>query len=217
MVQFAGNFPIFTIKLNQLNLLKRLTEIFRKNNGIVRMKYLRQAGIHNREISSALTSGLIEKIKPGLYKLAGYPWDENSSFVDICAAKSSSVICLISAAVFYEFTTFNPPEIHTAIPNHSRKINLAYPPVKVYYFSGKYYSFGIETHKAAGGIFHIYSEEKTIIDLFRYRQKIGDDLAFESLKSYLRKSRSNPGKLINAASQLGTEQIILPSVKAMMI
>lgn len=195
-----------------------MKEIFIKNKGYARMKELKAARIHTREIAKAVEQKIIEKIKPGLYKLVDYNWDENSGFIDICKANKKAVVCLLSAAAYYELTTFNPSQIYLAVPNNTDKFILDYPPIKLFYFSDKYYSLGIETIETKTGLFRIYNKEKTIVDLFRYSKRLGEDIALESIKKYLsnRKKRNIP-KLIKYAKLCGVIKKIEPIVKAMVI
>lgn len=181
--------------------MNEIIKIFEKNKGYARMVELKKANIHTRRIANAVELGIIEKIKPGLYKLVNYEHDEHESFVEVCHANKRAVICMLSAASYYELTTFNPSEIYVAVPNNTDKFVLSYPPIKVYYFADSYYSPGIETLKTKSGIVRIYNKEKTIGDLFRYINKIGEDIAFEALKEYLRNRRKmNIPKLLEYAS-----------------
>ncbi|MCK7518842.1 MAG: hypothetical protein MZV64_14490 [Ignavibacteriales bacterium] len=107
------------------------------------------------------------------------------------------LVCMLSAASYYELSTFNPSVIYVAVPNNTDKFVLTYPPIKVYYFADSYYSPGIETLKTKSGIIRIYNKEKTIGDLFRYINKIGEDIAVESLKTYL---QNRKGKKYSKAS-----------------
>lgn len=197
--------------------MEKIIKIFKKNNGYARMKELRSSGIQTRDIAKAIEIGLIEKIKPGLYKLVNYERDEHEGFVEVCHANRRAVICMLSAASYYELTTFNPSEIYVAVPNNTDKFVLIYPPIKVYYFADSYYSPGIETLKTKSGIVRIYNREKTIGDLFRYMKKIGEDIAVESLKTYLqnRKERNIP-KLIEYAEICGVKKKIEPLIKAIL-
>src|SRR5690606_9961305 len=169
--------------------MEEIIKIFEKNKGYARMAELKKAKIHTRRIAQAVEDGIIEKIKPGLYKLKDYPWDEHGSFAEVNHANTKAVICLTSAAEYYELTTFNPSYITVAVPHNTSKFNLDYPPIKVYYFADSYYSPGIELLKTKSGIVRIYNKEKTIGDIFRYMNKIGEDIAFETLKEYLRNRR----------------------------
>ena len=181
--------------------MEEIIKIFEKNKGYARMVELKKANIHTRRIANAVELGIIEKIKPGLYKLVNYEHDEHESFVEVCHANKRAVICMLSAASYFELTTFNSSYITVAVPHNTPKFKLDYPPIKVYYFADSYYSLGIETLKTKSGIVRIYNKEKTIGDLFRYINKIREDIAFEALKEYLRNRREmNIPKLLEYAS-----------------
>ncbi len=195
--------------------MKEIKEIFKINHGYMRMKDLKAANIHTRKIFQAVESGIIEKIKPGLYKLVSFPWDEHNSFTDIAKVNEHVVVCLASASEYYDLTTFNPSIVEIAVPHNTPRFNLDYPPVKVFYFSDKYYSYGIKVIHTKSGSFKIYNREKTITDLFRYRKKIGSDIVIESLKNYLsNKKNRNINTLLEYAAKGNVEKIILPYIKA---
>lgn len=217
MVHFIHIFAIFAEEMNQFNIMDEVREIFTNNHGYARMMDLKQAGIHTRKIAAACEEGIIEKIKPGLYKLVDYPWDEYVGFTDIYVTDSHAVICLISASDYYGLTTFNPTEISVAIRRDHSRFKLTYPPVKMYFFSKKYYESGIITIATETGKFNIYSVEKTIVDLFRFRTKLGDDIVLESLKNYLQQRNRNINRLIDCARQFRIENAMLPYIRAMII
>jgi predicted transcriptional regulator of viral defense system len=194
--------------------MDKLKEIFNEHKGFARMQQLRSNGIQTRTIARAVESRLIEKIKPGLYKLVDYPWDEHESFADVCNSNNKAIICLTSAASYYELTTFNPSYITVTVPHNSPGFKLDYPPIQVYYFPHKYYETGIDDKETKSGLIRIYNQEKTICDLFRYQNKIGDDIVIESLKNYLKLKGRDINKLINYAESLNVKDKILPYVKA---
>jgi predicted transcriptional regulator of viral defense system len=191
-----------------------LLKIFNQHKGFARMQELRDNGVQTRIIAKAVKEGIIEKIKPGLYKLVDYPWDEHGSFADVCKAHRKGVICLTSAASYYELTTFNPSYITVAVPHNTPGFKLDYPPIQVYYFPHKYYDTGIDKLDTKSGLIRIYDQEKTLCDLFRYQTKIGDDIVIESLKGYLRQKKRNINKLFEYAETLNVKDKILPYVKA---
>ncbi|MBN8545364.1 MAG: type IV toxin-antitoxin system AbiEi family antitoxin domain-containing protein [Ignavibacteria bacterium] len=187
------------------------------NNGYARMKDLKERGIHPREIKKALEDGLIDKVKPGLYKLIDFPWDENSSFVDVYRSNNKAVVCLTSAIEYYGLTTFNPTRISIALPENARLNKIFYPPVKVYYFRDIVYQTGIEKISSKSGEFLIYSVEKTLADLFRYQQKIGDDIVLESLKNYMSSKNRDIALLWRVAEKCGALKRIKDYMKAFTI
>ncbi|MCF6268776.1 MAG: hypothetical protein L3J41_03610 [Melioribacteraceae bacterium] len=197
--------------------MEKIIKIFEANKGYSRMKELRISGIQTRDIAKAVENQIIEKIKPGLYKLIDYPWDEHSGFTDVCKANPRTVICLLSAADYHQLTTFNPSEIYVAVPNNTDKFIIKYPPIKVYYFSNIFFQSGIETIETNSGQIRIYNKEKTIADLFRYINKIGEDIAIESLKEYLKNHRTrNIPKLLNYAEICKVKNKLEPIIKAIL-
>ncbi len=193
--------------------MKELVNIFQKNHGFGRMKELKNHGVHTRTISSAIKEGIIIKIKPGIYKLVDYPYDQNEFFRNICEANSKAVICLHSAAAYYELSTYDPAEIYVAVPHHTSRFNLEYPPIKVFYFSEKFYKPGIKEIETKSGRIKIYDIEKTIIDLFRYKSKLGEDVALESLKNYIKNKKNKINPMIKVAIELGVYKRMEPFIK----
>ncbi len=78
--------------------MKDIIEIFEINKGFAGMGELKAKGIHTRRIAQVLKEGIIERIKPGLYKFVDYPWDEHEGFADVCNTHKNAVICLLSSA-----------------------------------------------------------------------------------------------------------------------
>ncbi len=197
--------------------MKDIEAFLNNHQGYARMKDLKAQGFHTRDIAKAVENGIIEKIKPGLYKLINFIWDEHSGFVDIAKAKEGSIICLTSALSYHNLSTINPGIITVAVPMNTDKFHLDYPPMKVYYFPESFYSFGIEEKHTISGNFKIYNAEKTICDMFRYRKKLGEDLALEGLKNYLKRKDADLVKLHNYAIKCRVKTIMLPYLKAMVI
>jgi len=197
--------------------MEKLIKIFNSNKGYAKMQELRRKGVQTRTVAEALSKGVIEKVKPGLYKLIDYPWDEHGSMAAVCNSNMKAVICLTSAAEYYELTTFNPSYVTVAVPHNTPRFDIDYPPIKVYYFADSYYPHGIENLNTKSGTVRIYNKEKTIGDLFRYINKIGEDIAVESLKTYLRnkKERDIP-KLLEFSEICGVKKKIEPMIKAIL-
>lgn len=194
--------------------MTELTEFFERHQGYARMADMKAAGIHTREIASALSDGSIDKVKPGLYKLRDYRWDSRSTLVDVCHANSSAVICLSSSLEFHGLTTLNPSEITVAVPHNTDRFVLRYPPIRVYYFPHTFYAPGIETITTKAGTIRIYNREKTVCDMFRYRNKLGLDLALEALRTYLRLKDANIRALGEYATICHVKTVMIPYMKA---
>ncbi len=197
--------------------MEDLIEFFKVHHGYSRMKDMRDAGIHPRDITKAMDMNKIEKISPGLYKLIDYSWDEHLSFLDVSKAKKTAVICLISALEYHQLSTVNPSVISIAVPHNTDKFFMEYPPVKVYYFQDRFYDLGIEQINTKTGTFRIYNAEKTICDMFRYRNKLGEDFALEGLRNYLKRKDADMAKLREYAIKCQVKTVLLPYLKAMVI
>jgi predicted transcriptional regulator of viral defense system len=135
--------------------------------------------------------------------------------VDVCRAYSKSVICLTSALSFYELTTYNPQEISIALPHNYRAPQMTHPPLRTYFFHERFYGWGITTIKRKYGEIRIYEPEKTICDAFRYRNKLGEDLALEALRNYLNHGKPDIGKLIEYARLSQTKTVMTPYLRAL--
>ncbi|MGE5402333.1 MAG: type IV toxin-antitoxin system AbiEi family antitoxin domain-containing protein [Ignavibacteriales bacterium] len=195
--------------------MNEIIKYFENHGGFATMTELKTAGFHTRNIASLVENGIIDKIKSGLYRIADYSFFENVnvSYLTICRAEPKGVICLISALDYHDLTTFNPSEIYYAIPISAKPKTISYPPVKAYFFTKRFYEPGIETIKTKFGDLRIYNKEKTICDMFRYRNKLGEDLAIEALQTYLRSKDKNIGKLIIYAKICQVKTVIMPMIK----
>lgn len=194
--------------------MDKLIKFFKRHQGYARMADMKAAGIHTREIASALSDGAIDKVKPGLYKLTEYRWDARSTLVDVCLANRAAVICLSSALEFHSLTTLNPSEITVAVPHNTDRFTLRYPPIRVFYFPDTFYSPGIEKINAKSGTIRIYNREKTLCDMFRYRNTLGLDLALEALRTYLKLKDANIKTLGEYAALCHVKTVMIPYMKA---
>lgn len=198
--------------------MKNIIEFIKSSGGYAKMNQLREAGFQTRDIKKLVDDGKIEKVKSGLYKIWDFIDGEtvNPSFIDVCKASPSSVICLISALDYHELSTINPSSIYAAIPKSKKPPVINYPPIKFYYWENSIYETGIMEIKTKSGIVKIYNKEKTICDLFRYRNKLGEDIALEALKNYLRSKDFNLNKLRQYANKMRIKTIIAPYIKAIL-
>lgn len=191
-----------------------VTKYLKKHKGYARMKEMKASGIHTRKIQKLVNDGRIVKVKPGLYRLTDIPPQESSGMVEVCLAMPKAIICLSSALAFHELTTFVPTAISFAIPRSDKPVKLSYPPNEPYFFSANQYKAGIEHHEAKAGHIRAYSPEKTVCDLFRYRNKLGEDIALEGLKEYLKRRNRDLNKLMKFAQVCRVKGIVPQYVKA---
>ncbi len=194
---------------------KKIIEIFKNHNGYARSKDILAEGIHPRDIKDILDKGIIIKVKNGLYRLRDTPVISNQSFIDLARAVPEGVVCLLSALSYYELTTFNPSIISMAIRHKAWRPKIKYPPVEFYYFSTKQFETGIDEITIKGYKVRIYSPEKTICDCFRYRNKLGLDVAKEGLSEYLKRKDRDLEKLLKYAEICRVKRLLETWINAM--
>jgi predicted transcriptional regulator of viral defense system len=209
--------------------MEKIITYFRRHGGYALMKELKAVPFQTRDIARLLREGTIIKVKPGLYRLTNIggkivlhpPKMKRSGstisqeIIDLCKALPDGVICLASALAFYDLTTFNPSEIYVAIPNSAKAPKIDFPPLRVFYFRERFYKPGIERIEVPNCTIKIYNKEKTICDMFRYRNKYGEDLALEGLKNYLSRKDADINKLRKYADICQVKTVMMPYLKAL--
>ena len=195
---------------------KRASEIFRSHGGTLRTNEALEAGIHPRILYSMRDAGELEQLARGVYRLAAMGPLSNPDLATVAKRAPQGVVCLISALAFHELTTQIPHAVHLALPRNKRTPKIKYPPLRIYRFSAKSFTAGIETHSIEGIDMRVYDAEKTIADCFKYRNKIGLDITIEALRTYHkhRGSKANFQRVLEYARTCRVESVIRPYLEA---
>jgi len=189
-------------------------DIFRKCGGQLRMSEAIKQGITRYMLYSLRDKGIIEQISRGVYRLLDLPPVGNPDLVTIGTRFPNAVICLISALAFHEITTQIPHEISLAVPRNSRPPSLEYPPILVHRFTNQAYQAGIKEHQIDGVTVKVYSPEKTLVDCFKFRNKIGMDVVLEALKFYKNRMTFDHKMLLEYAKICRVDKIMFPYLEA---
>ena len=187
--------------------------IIKANKGIIRTNEAIKKRIHPRTLYSLRDNGTLEQISYGLYKLKQNKI-VNPDFVTVALRVPDGVICLISALAFHNLTTQVPHKIWIAVKRNTSRPRIDYPPVTVHQFSGQSFSSGIEKHIFDKIPVKIYSPEKTIADCFKFRNKIGINIALEALSFYKGRKKFNPAKLTKYAKICRVENVMKPYIES---
>ena len=204
------------MKMHNQNKFEKARNILRQHGGILRMSEAIHAGIHRKMLYAMLDAGIIEKLYRGLYRLADLPPLGNPDLVSVAMKVPTGVICLISSLSFHEITTQVPHEVYIALRRGAEPPRLKHPPVRIFWFTGEAFTEGIETPKVDGVQLRIYSPEKTVVDCFKYRNKIGMDTAVEALKLYRERKRIKVNELIRYARICRVEKVMRPYLEALL-
>lgn len=189
--------------------------VFRASDGFLRMADAVKSGISRKTLYAMYDAGVIERLSRGVYRLTSLPGLAAPDLITVAARAPNAVICLISALAFHELTTQIPPAVDIAVVRGSEAPRIDYPPVNVYWFSGRAFSEGITAPVVDGKKLRVYAPEKTITDVFKYRNKLGIDVALEALRAWRERRTSRIETLLQYARICRVERIILPYLEAM--
>ena len=190
--------------------------IFRKHGGLLRTKEIIALGVQPRTLYAMRDAGELERVSRGLYRLADLPPLGNPDLVTIALRAPQGVICLISALAFHEITTQVPHQVYLALEQKARKPRIDHPPIRVVWLGGKVFTKGVETHTIDGVPVNIYCPEKTVADCFKFRNKIGTNVAIEALRLCRQRKRSSVETLLKYARICRVEKIMKPYLEAML-
>lgn len=166
-----------------------------------------------RALQTRLASGEIQRTRHGVYqRVSG---DGLDPWVRAQMAAPRGVICLLSALAFHVIGTQQPGAIWMALPQSARRPSTDWPPLKLFHFSKATYSVGVETHAREGGVVHVYSAAKTVADCFKFRNRIGMDVAIEALREGWSDRRFTLTELREMARVCRVERVIRPYVEAL--
>ena len=188
--------------------------IFRDQGGILRTGEALDLGIHPRTLYAMRDAGEIEQLSRGLFRLADLPPLGHPDLIPVALRAPSGVLCLVSALPFHDLTTEIPHEVYLALPRGTDAPRMDHPPLRVCWFTGRAFSDGIETHTLDGVDVRIYGAAKTVADCFKYRNKLGVDVAVEALRGFLRRSGSSVDELMRYARVCRVARVMRPYVEA---
>lgn len=195
---------------------EELLKAFKENKNILRFSEMLKSGFHRLEIKSLVEVGEIEKIGRGIYRLKNAPSFSNPDLVTVALKAPKGVICLISALFYHRVTDEVPHKVDIAIPRGPWANKIDYPPVQYFRFSEKAWKAGIETHTIDGHPVKIYSLAKTIADCFKYRNKIGLNVARDALKTAVSEKKVKPTEIMRYAEICRVGKIIRPYLETLL-
>ena len=166
---------------------------------IISIEELKEKGLTLYKINQLVNQGVLKKLNKKFYENTGFQGEE-SDFYYAYAYVPAGVVCLLSAAVYYNLTTYRPDAVDVAIQRKSKVSTLPdWPEVNLYYYTDERFKLGIEVIKEGKNLFRIYDIEKTVVDIVFYREKVGIEETKEILTNYLRRKNRNINRLVKYA------------------
>lgn len=180
---------------------------------LVRTRDLEARGTSRAALRRLVIAGEWQQVARGLYVPSGFEPTEHHGLAAAAALVPGAIVCLLSALQFHGLGTQAPFEVWLAVDRKARKPSLAYPPVRIVRFSGAGLRANVEDHVVEGVRVRITSAARAVVDCFRYRNKIGLDVALDALRAY-RRARFSLDDLARAAATMRAANVMRPYLEA---
>jgi predicted transcriptional regulator of viral defense system len=185
-----------------------------RRSGVFRSRDLEKDGIPRQYLRQAKDRGLVRRIGRGLYVAADSPATQHHSLAEAAKRVPNGIICLLSALRFHQLTTQSPHEVWMAIPRKARRPRVDHPPLRIVRFSGAALEYGVLAKKVEGVPVRVYNPAKTVADCFKYRNKIGLDVALEALRDCYRQRKATMDELWEAAKVCRVARVMQPYLES---
>ncbi len=186
-----------------------------REGGVLRPRDLARHGIPRQYLRILEQEGRVQKSGRGIYSVAGTEVTENHNLAEVSKRVPHGIICLVSALAMHGLTTQVPHETWVAINRKARKPRVDYPPVRVVRFSGSALTSHVQERKIEGVRVRFYDPAKTVADCFKYRNKIGLDVAIEALRDCWRTKRATMNQLHDAAKVCRVAVVMRPYMESL--
>lgn len=183
--------------------------------GAIRPRDLVAHGIPARYASRLARQGALERIDHGLYTAVGGAIHEHQTLVEVSQRMPHAVICLLSALRFHDLTSQAPFEVWVMVDDHAYVPREMALPVRVVYASGAALTEGVERRQVLGATIRVTSPAKTVADCFKYRSKVGLDVALEALRETWRERRATMDELWRAAQVCRVTRVMRPYLESL--
>lgn len=194
--------------------IKKVEELVRVR-GVLRPRDLDAYGIPREYLRRMQDRGIIERIGRGLYVLPGRQVTEHHTLVQVAKRIPAAVFCLLSALRFHDLTTQSPHDVWIAIGPKAWRPRVDGPKVRVFRFSGAALTEGVETHTIEGVTVKVYGVAKTVADCFKFRNKVGLDVALEALRESWRERRASMDDLWLYAKVCRVSNVMRPYLESL--
>jgi predicted transcriptional regulator of viral defense system len=192
---------------------RRIQTLLRRA-GSARSRDLVASGMTRSQLSRMVAAGRLLRVARGLYAAPGYQSSEHGVLAEVAKRAPGAIFCLLTALRFHDLTTTAPFEVWIAIGNKDHPPRLDYPPLRTVRFSGAALAAGVETHRVDGTPVRVTSVAKTVADCFKFRSKIGLDVALEALREARRVKKTSADELWRFAKIDRVANVMRPYLEA---
>jgi predicted transcriptional regulator of viral defense system len=206
---------VFLSAMDHPETWRKAEVLFKKHGGMLRTSRAIALGVHPRVLYGLRDAGRLQQVTRGLYRLSDLPELGSPDLAAVAARIPQGVICLISALAFHGITTQIPHQVDVAVPRGTKQPRLQFPPIRLFRFSAPMQRAGIERHRVDNIEVRVYSAAKTVADCFRFRSRIGIDVAVEALKLFHGKKKAPTRELLQYARLCRVERVMMPYLEAL--
>lgn len=200
--------------MQKLGPKEKVTALIQRK-GVVRARELTREGVTREHLRRLLHQGQLQRIGVGLYALPDADISEHRSLAEACSRMPRGVICLLSALRVHHLTTQNPFEVWVAIPHKAWRPKVEGSRLRLVHLSGQAMTSGVQEHNIDGVPVRVFSPAKTVADCFKFRNKIGLDVALEALRDYRKKYRGGMDDLWRFAKVCRVTAVMRPYLEAL--
>ena len=195
------------------SIAQRILKIAAKRR-IVRPRDLEARGIAREYLLRLYRKGMLSRAGRGIYVLAEAPITEHHGLAVVAKQAPKTVVCLLSALRFHGLTTQEPHEVWIAVDNKAHRPQLKWPALRVVRFTGRALTEGVERHVVEGVPVQVFGVAKTVADCFKYRNKIGVDVAIEALRDALRQRKATVDEIYRFAKVCRVAEVMRPYLES---
>lgn len=185
-----------------------------KEQGIIRPRDLAARGIAREHLRRLCRAGKLHRVARGVYMLPDRSISEHHSLALAAKRIPKGVICLLSALRFHGLTTQSPHQVWIALPNNAVQPSVSTPAIRLVRFSGPALEAGVERHSVEGVAVKVYGAAKTVADCFKYRNKIGVDVAIEALRDALSSRKATIDEIYRFAKVCRVANVMRPYLES---
>jgi predicted transcriptional regulator of viral defense system len=192
-------------------------DIVRRVGGVASASELVKSGVRWEDLYRLRDEGSLIELSRGIYRVADAPATAHLDLVAVCRRTPEGMICLNSAASFWDLTDEMPGSVHVAVARGRHRPSIVYPPTRVHVFAADTFALGrVQQTLESAETIAISSQERTVVDLLRLRSRVGRDLALSALRRYLQGRDAKPGELLGLARQLRVGTVMAEVMEPML-
>lgn len=192
----------------------RLLKLARRQP-ILRVRDVLAAGIHPEHLRRMHQRGVVERACRGVYRLVDADYTEHLSLAEVAKRVPHGVVCLLSALLFHGIGTQLPPDVWLAVDRRAARPASMNPRLRVARMSGKAFTEGIEQRRIEGVPVQVYCPAKTVVDCFKFRNKVGLDVALEALRDGWRSRKLKLADLVHFAKICRVDKVMRPYLESL--